>query len=85
MAKLDNYMVLDFDTIRPILKYISVYGCYTAKQIAEEFDITEYQYKENLLRVFYSLQQFPRFTQHNLAYLPVYLGNLRIHQHFLAF
>ena len=30
-------------------------------------------------------QQFPRFTQHNLAYLPVYLGNLRIHQHFLAF
>ena len=31
------------------------------------------------------IQQFPRFTQHNLAYLPVYLGNLRIHQHFLAF
>lgn len=30
-------------------------------------------------------QQFPRFTQHNLSYLLVYLGNLRIHQHFLAF
>lgn len=63
MAKLDNYMVLDFDTIRPILKYISVYGCYTAKQIAEEFDITEYQYKENLLRVFYSLNK--KYLQKN--------------------
>lgn len=30
------------------------------------------------------LHQFPRFTQHNLSYLPADLGKLRMHQHFLA-
>ena len=42
-----------------------------------------------LIKDFYTcnnvlLHQFPRFTQHNLAYLPVGLDNLRRNQQFLV-
>ena len=36
------------------------------------------------IQVCKNIHQFPRFTQHNLSYLPADLGKLRMHQHFLA-
>lgn len=52
MPKLDNYMTRDYDTMRIIIRIVGEYGCYTAKQICQKFGISEYKYKENILRLF---------------------------------
>ena len=46
-----------------------------------KFSISGYDYYVDFKKVYH---QFPRFTQHNLSYLPADLGKLRMHQHFLA-
>lgn len=55
MAKVDNYMVSNFDIIRAVLHSIATYGCYTPKQVTEKFQMSEASYKENLQRVFFAL------------------------------
>lgn len=55
MPKLDNYMTRDFDVMRIMLKIVLNYGCYTPKEISELFGISEYKYKENVLRLYFTV------------------------------
>lgn len=55
MPKLDNYMTRDFDVMRLMLKIVLSYGCYTPKEISELFGISEYKYKENVLRLYFAI------------------------------